>query len=231
MWLVAFCRNAIHGQVYNWANRLKEVQVAQLRSSGADIQTRVCLIARVVPLPPLLDTLEIFALFCHPVIIWSTHWGWKGFYHQPPTPNPPSSLWLRGHYIFLLRESPLMSGPSHTTHDTGRARVIRFNDFGASQVQNRNIARYPPTGIWQHNQSCFLCSSVTCTRHSLGHHSAQTPWQHFTRAFLVSWRWDWGLGEEMGRVSLPLLCVPVALALIGTLPLSLCLSFPWSVKQ
>lgn len=158
-------RNAVHGQIDSWADRLKEVQVAQLRSSGANIQTRVCLIARVMPLPPLLDILEIFALFCHPVIIWPTHWSWKGFY-QLPAPNPPSSLWLRGRYIFLLREPPLMSGPLHTAYDAERARVIRFSDFGASQVQNHNTARYPPAGIWQHKQSCFLCCSVACAHHS-----------------------------------------------------------------
>lgn len=103
IWVVAVGRNSFHNWVYSWADRPKEVQVAQSRSHGADVQIRVCLMAKVTPLLPLLLNMhDIFAPFCCPVIMWPTHWCWKAFHHRPPAPNPPSSLLLRGHSTFQL---------------------------------------------------------------------------------------------------------------------------------
>lgn len=50
--------------------------------------------------------MEVFPLFCHPVVMWPTHWSWEAFHHHHPTPNLLSSSLLRGHPTLLLSELP-----------------------------------------------------------------------------------------------------------------------------
>lgn len=91
-WMIAMGRNAICGWVYNWANRLTEVQEHSWglvnwcsNSSLPDCQGHPW---------PCPFSIYMQSLFCCSVIMWPTHWGWKGLHYQPPTPNPPSSLRL-----------------------------------------------------------------------------------------------------------------------------------------
>lgn len=125
--------------------------MAQSRRCGADVQTRVCLTPSSFPPTPLLAIREISGLFCHPVIMWPTHWGWKGLHHQLPTTNPPSSLWLGGHSIFLLSKSPRQSRPWHVMLGEPGHVFPCLSGFPGAEPSPGPLPS--PAGIWQHNQS------------------------------------------------------------------------------
>lgn len=164
------------------------------------------------------------------VLVWPTPWGWKEFHHQSPIPNPPGSL--RGHPVFLLSEPPL---ESHLLLLTCHAWCWESQShmFQWLELPRYRTVTWRTTLPWAFDNTTKAALYVVSVTHarSFGRYSGQTLWWCWVKAFLFSWGQDWALGEEMGRASLPLLCLPIALPVVSAFPSSLCLSFPWSVKQ
>lgn len=81
--------------------------------------------------------------------MWPTHWGWKGLHL--PTTNPPSSLRLGGHPIFLLSKPPRQSRPRHVMLGEPGHVFPCLSGFPGAEPSPGPLPS--PAGIWQHNQS------------------------------------------------------------------------------
>lgn len=109
-----------------WANKLKEVKVPELRSGGADVQTRVCLIASIIS-PTILDVHEIFALPCHLSLCGQPLGAGRSFIISLQYLTH-LALWGAIPCSFLVSLlSRAICCSSHVTHDAGRARVTCFS--------------------------------------------------------------------------------------------------------
>lgn len=155
------CGNTFHS---------KRVTSEQTGLKMARYQSWVCPIAKIIS-PTILVVHEIFALPCRLSLCGQPQWDWKEFHHQLPIPNPPSSLPLRGHPLFLLREPPPEpSAAPHTSHRMLGEPESHIAVTQASQVQSCDMAHYSPTDFDNTTTAALYVVSVMYT-HFLGYYS------------------------------------------------------------